>query len=283
MAMNRTRRKLAISSWSAPSSPAIFGKLEVEVTEAIKLIDHLRKTTGVKVTMTHVVGRILAAAMARSPGLNGRILWGKYVPHDQVDIAFLVALEDGADLGNYKVENADQKDIVTIANELRAGATKLVKGEDEEFKKSMGALKILPTFLIRPLIWFTGWLASSLGVSIPALGVRKFPFGSAMITSVGMFGLDEAYAPFTPWARVPVLVLIGAVKDRAQVVDGKLTSRPMMTISATIDHRFVDGKDAARLAKTARKLFANPWPLAGLDKAPADEGLPEKVRAEKVR
>ena len=35
----------------------------------------------------------------------------------------------------------------------------------------------------------------------PGLGLEAFPFGSAVITSVGMMGLDEGFAPPTPFAR----------------------------------------------------------------------------------
>lgn len=65
-------------------------------------------------------------------------------------------------------------------------------------------------------------LASGLGLTIKALGVEPFPFGSCIVTSVGMFGLDEGYVPPTPFARVPVYILVGAVRERAVVKDGSV-------------------------------------------------------------
>lgn len=41
------------------------------------------------------------------------------------------------------------------------------------------------------------FLAVTLGLSIPALSVKKFPFGGACITSVGMMGIRDVFAPFT--------------------------------------------------------------------------------------
>jgi len=70
--------------------------------------------------------------------------------------------------------------------------------------------------------------------------------------------LDEGYVPPTPWAHVPVYVLIGAVRDRPTVVDGALGIRKELTITATIDHRFVDGFQAAGLAKTVREVLEDP-------------------------
>ncbi|NOY24909.1 MAG: 2-oxo acid dehydrogenase subunit E2 [Oligoflexia bacterium] len=266
-----TRRKLAIATWSSPREGNIYGKLTVDATQAMRYLRWLREKTGERVTMTHFVGKALADALATAPGLNGKLLWGRYIPHDSVDIAFLVALEDGADLAKAKIDGLDKKSVTDVARELRALAAALRAGKDSDFEKSKGTIKLLPTWLLSPLLWLTGWLASSLGISIPALGVARYPFGSAVITSVGMFGLDEGFAPPTPFARVPVLVLIGAVRPQPAVEDGQVVVREQITITATIDHRFLDGADGGRLAKVIRKTFADPWAcLEGMDAPPED-------------
>jgi len=263
------RRKLAIATWGSPHEGNIYGKLTVDAGEAVRYLAWVRATTGEKVTITHFVGKALANALATAPGLNGRILWGSYIPHDSVDITYLVSLEDGADLAKAKIDHLDRKSVTDIARELRELAGRLRAGKDPDFEKSKGVIKLLPTWLLAPLVWLTGWLASSLGVSIPALGVVKYPFGSAVITSVGMFGLDEGFAPPTPFARVPVLVLVGALRDAPAVVDGQLAIRPRLTITATIDHRFLDGHEGSRLAKGIREVFADPWGrLEGLQGPP---------------
>ena len=89
-------------------------------------------------------------------------------------------------------------------------------------------------------------------------GQPAFPFGSAVITSVGMLGVDEAFVPPTPFLRVPLYVTIGKIKDMVFAEEGQPVVRPGMTITATLDHRFVDGFQAATLAAEVRKYFANP-------------------------
>jgi pyruvate dehydrogenase E2 component (dihydrolipoamide acetyltransferase) len=76
-----------------------------------------------------------------------------------------------------------------------------------------------------------------------------------------MLGIDEGFAPPTPFARVPLYVLLGAIREQPAVVDGEIVIQPQMTLTATVDHRFVDGYQAAVLANTVRDLFANPWQL----------------------
>lgn len=256
-----TRRKLAIATWSAPREGNIYGKLTVDATEALRWLDAHREKTGEKLTITHLVGKAVAKALAKAPDLNGYIRFGRYIPHDTVDVAFLVTLEDGKNLAKVKVNDVDKKSISELAAALKGSTELLRTGKDESFKKSMGPIQMLPTWIIRPVLSITGFLASSLGLSIPALGVERFPFGGAIITSVGMLGLDEGFAPPTPFARVPVYVLIGAVKDAPAVVDGQLAIRKQIVITATIDHRFMDGYQGAILAKMVREVLESPWTL----------------------
>lgn len=83
-------------------------------------------------------------------------------------------------------------------------------------------------------------------------------FGGAMVTSVGMWGVRRAFSPLAAYYRVPVLVLVGAVEQRAVVVDGQVVARPVLGVTATFDHRYVDGAQAVRFAAAAREYCANP-------------------------
>jgi len=121
-----TRRKMAIASWASPKEPNIYGKLTVNMREALRYIEYLRLKTHEKVTITHIVGKVAALALQAAPNFNGRIVCGKYVPHDTVDISFLASLSDGEDLAKVKIENIDQKSVVQVAQEMQVGATKLI-------------------------------------------------------------------------------------------------------------------------------------------------------------
>jgi len=267
---NSIRRKLAIATWSAPREGNIYGKLTVDVGEAKKYLAWLREKTGLKVTITHLVGKAVAEALARAPGLNGVIRMGRYVKHKTVDISYLVALEGGRNLAKAKIERLDEKSVADLGQELRALATRLHEGKDESFKKSMGPLKLLPSWLIRPLVHSMGYLTGVFGLDVPALGLEAHPFGACIITNVGVFGLDEGFAPPTPFAHTPVLVLVGAIRDTPVAIDGEVVVRPLMTLCATIDHRYIDGAQGGVLAKVVRDVMENPWQLEGMDGPPED-------------
>ncbi len=275
MARMTPRRKLAIATWDAPREGNIFGKLTVDATQALAYIAHLRETTGEKVTITHLVGKAVAMALKEAPGLNGLIRFGAFVPHKTVDIAFLVTLEGGKNLAKAKIERLDEKPVTEVAKELRAMAEKLRSGQDEAFKKSMGPVGCLPTWLIRPLLNVTGFITSCLGIGFGPLGLESFPFGSCVVTNVGAFGLDEAFVPQVPFARVPLWVLVGMIHDAVAFKEDGLGVRKELTISATIDHRFIDGFQGGILAKVTRELLENPWKLDGMEGPPEAKPEPE--------
>jgi pyruvate dehydrogenase E2 component (dihydrolipoamide acetyltransferase) len=65
------------------------------------------------------------------------------------------------------------------------------------------------------------------------------------------------------------------VRDAPAVVDGAIVAQKQLTLTATIDHRFMDGAQGATLAKTVRRLMGNPWLMDGRDGPPATLEAPE--------
>lgn len=270
------RRKVAIASWSAPKEGNIYGKMCIDMGNAIKYIEYLRRTFNEKITITHLVGRAAGLAFHNCPDLNGRIFLGRYYPHKTVDIAFLVAVEGGKDLAKFKLTDIDKKTTRNIAQELRDGVMKLRSGSDAEFEKPKQIIKRMPTWMVRILLWLTGFVTGSMGLNVPLLGLKKFPFGSCIITSVGMFGIDEGYAPPTPFARVPVYLTIPEIKKRPMVIDDKIVIRPMLDLTATIDHRFMDGFRAAQITRMIRHGLENPWTMDGISESAVVSALQGK-------
>lgn len=265
-----TRRKLAIATWGAPTEGNIYGRMALDTAQVRRYLEWLHQTTGEKITLTAFVGACVARALAKTPTLNGRIWLGRYIPHQTVSISFLVALEEGGDLGKAKITQADEKGPQGIARELRERAEALQRGKDEAFNKTKGVIRLLPTWLLRPMLRWVGWLGGCGGFSIPALGVEPYPFGAAIITSIGMLGIDEGLVPPTPFAHVPLYVCVGAERRVPTEWEGQVALRPQVVITATIDHRFIDGYQLATVVSLVRELFANPWAFSGLDGPPEE-------------
>ena len=73
-----------------------------------------------------------------------------------------------------------------------------------------------------------------------------------------MFGIQHAYAPLANYYRIPFLVLVGEVADKPVVIDGRIEARPILTLAATLDHRYIDGYHAAKLSRSTREYLEDP-------------------------
>ena len=79
------------------------------------------------------------------------------------------------------------------------------------------------------------------------------------VSNLGMFGIDQFTAIINP-PEVGILA-IGALEEKAVVVDGTLAARKRMRVTMSCDHRVVDGALGARFLQTLRRLIENPLML----------------------
>jgi pyruvate/2-oxoglutarate dehydrogenase complex dihydrolipoamide acyltransferase (E2) component len=258
--MTRIRgwRRLAGAAWGAPNDPQFYGDLDIDAGAMLEHLRHLRDAQDTHVTVTHVVGRAVAHGLRTVPELRVRITGGREHPRSSADIFFIVSTGEGNELTGAKIQGADEKTLVELAAELSQATTAISRGSDASFGRAKRLLGLLPFRLVRPALRLSAFLTSDLNLDLPRLGMRRQSFGSAMITSVGMWGVTKAYSPLAAYYRVPVLVLVGSVTERPVAVDGAVVVRPMLTLTATFDHRYVDGLHAARFARAVRDYCVDP-------------------------
>ena len=264
-----TWRKLAGATWANPRDPQIYGDVDVDATAALAFIGEVRAATGVRVTMTHLVGKAIAHTLAAHPDLNVRMRRRRFVPRESVDIFFVAAVA-GGDLSGVKVRDADRKSVVEIALELEARVQRLRGGDDADFGATKRLFDLLPTRLLTAGFRLATWLTMDHDLDLRRFGLPHAAFGSAMVTSVGMFGIQHAYAPLSPYYRLAFLALVSEVTPRAVVVDGQVVPRPVLNIAATLDHRYLDGAQASRLARTMRSYLEEPAAVEGKPAPPAE-------------
>jgi pyruvate dehydrogenase E2 component (dihydrolipoamide acetyltransferase) len=269
-------RKVAVAVWGVPNDPQIYGDLEVDATALLSYVEAAREATGVRVTVTHAVGRAIAHALSEHRDLNVRLYRGKFIPRESVDIFFVASLPGGEEVSGVKITGADRKSVVEIAEELRRRVERMRGGEqDGEVGGGGGALDATPVGLLGPALRFVTWLTADRNVDLKRLGLPRQAFGSAMVSSVGMFGVQKAYGPLSPLYRIPILALVSEVTVRPIVVDGAIVARPILTMTATMDHRYLDGSHAARLARSVRAYLESP---SAYDPLPVRESAEEAAR-----
>ena len=80
--------------------------------------------------------------------------------------------------------------------------------------------------------------------------------GTFTITNIGVFGMDSGTPILNP-GEVGILAL-GTIKDKPWVVDGELRVRKVTTLTASFDHRLVDGDVASRFLADVAQIVEEP-------------------------
>jgi len=76
------------------------------------------------------------------------------------------------------------------------------------------------------------------------------------VSNLGMFGIDEFTAIINP--PEAGILAVGAIVQKAVVVDNAVTTRRRLRITMSCDHRVIDGATGAKFLKTLRTLLENP-------------------------
>lgn len=250
-------RRIAAAIWNAPSDPQIYGQFELDATKLLEFVRGARED-GHHVTPTQLAGRALGQALRQVPSLNVRLVGGRAVERPSVDVFFITSVAGGRDLTGVKITEIDRKPVIEVARELDEQSRKLKDGSDPEFARAKRLMDRLPLPVLRLVLRVSAWLAGTHGSKLPALGVSETPFGSAMVSSVGMLGLPTGFSPLAWMYTVPVLVLLGEIADKPVAVQGRVEVRPVLPITATIDHRYADGAELASALTVFRQYLEDP-------------------------
>ena len=261
-------RKMALGTWRDAKDPSVYGAIEVQMDETLRYVDAFRRATGKRLTVTHLMALAMAKVLVAMPDANSIIRFHRIYLRDTIDVFFQVAMKDEVtgqlDLSGLVVRDADKKSVVEVVDEFEGLAAKVRAGKDAEKEETRRTFLRMPGFLVGWVLDLISLLTYGLNLDLRALGIPRDPFGSVLVTNIGSLGLEEAYVPLVPYSRVPLLVAMGACRkvpvvrddDRVEVVTS-------MRLSATFDHRVLDGAHAAKMVSTLQATFADPWTSFG--------------------
>jgi len=254
---NTDWRKVASTIYRKPIDSKIYGSVEIDVTELEKFVLEKRKQ-GIKITLTHLITLIVGRALKYEvPELNTFVRRGKIVPRPQIDGMVSVLLE-GGQMGSVKIENIDQLTIAELAEEIKEKIQQSRKGNENSVMQSKSMLASLP--------WpFRFWLFKLYkivtihwGISMPFLGLSANSFGSYVVSNIGTLGLDSGYGALLPSTNVSIVLILGGVTKKPVVINDEVVPRRILSLSATLDHRVVDGSHGGKLFRYIKQMVKNP-------------------------
>ena len=88
---------------------------------------------------------------------------------------------------------------------------------------------------------------------------HEYTGATMSVSNLGMLGIDEFTAIINP--PEAAILAVGAVDDKAVVIDGVIEVRKRMRVTMSCDHRVIDGALGAQFLQTLRRLIENPLML----------------------
>lgn len=254
-------RKLATAVYTGPKDCRIYGTVEIDVSDTMEYIFRMREK-GTKVTLTHFVAAAIARCLHEDiPEINCFIRRGKVVSRESADVFVSVALERGRDLTGILIPETHRRTVSDIESMLTEEIQKRRSGEDPGPAGARQVLAKAPWPLRRVLFLLVKWWVYDLGWKFPFLNIPRDPFGSIVLSNIGTHGLTTGMAALFPIGRVPAVIVMGKVVKKPIVKDDEIVIRSVLPLTATMDHRIVDGAQAGALARGLERRLKNPGRL----------------------
>ena len=252
-------RKTALAIWRTTYDPSIYGVIELEAEPVLAYLEKIRLQSGARITLTHFVGKAVGTMLERHPELNTTLRRGRIYPRQGVNLTFTVASDGtGSDLGAFTLRDIQNKSVVEIAREMEPAIREVKEKADPHHRGFKTIISFFPNWLAQKILACATWIQYDLNLWSPLFGLPRDPYGAALITNIGSLGLDLAFGALIPATRMSMVVSVGALQDRPVVRQGKVVAGKTICLAFTIDHRVIDAVPAGYMAKTFKKIFADP-------------------------
>ena len=241
--------KINHSIWSNIHEPDTYITVKLDITKIVPYLKKKSEQIKENITPTIFTIKLMAIVLRKYPEVYGYIKFGRYEPKSGIDICSIVQVGEGSELANCTIQNCETKNFKQITKELNDSVKILRARKNKDQNIKMKMFKFVPTFLTGPITQIVGYL-SSIGVKVKAIGLRKFEFGSFVITSIGGLGIEHSYAPIPSFTFAPLLLTLCKKKDVIKKMeDDKIETRTYLKMNFTADYRFFNPRNASSIFK----------------------------------
>ncbi len=254
---NSDWRKVASTIYQKPVDSKIYGIVELDVTDLEKYVAKKRKE-GIKTTITYLIALIIGRAMREDvPELNTYVKRGKIVQRENITGTVSVLLP-GGEMGSVKIKDSDKKTVKQITEEIAEKIRASRKGNENATMQSKSMLANVPWPFRRWLFRLYRTITIHWGISLPGIGLDSNSFGSYVVSNIGTVGLDTGFGSLLPSSNVSLVFILGSIVKKPAIVKGEIVPRRIMLLSATLDHRVVDGSHGGTLFRAIKRMVKNP-------------------------
>lgn len=246
----KIRRLMVDGGRLARQKHLIHGLVEMDVTEARRLIRDHKAETGEALSFTAFLMACLGRAVDMNKHMQAYRAWReRLVIFDDVDVNTMFEVEvDGHKIIRPHILRAvNKKTLREIHEEIRAFQSEHERGREANF---IGWFVLLPAFIRRffleALFKNPRWL--------------KEMNGTVSLTAVGMFGTGGGWG--IPVSNHTLQITLGGISEKPVLKNGQLENREFLCVTISIDHDIVDGAPAARFIQRLKELVESSYGIA---------------------
>jgi pyruvate dehydrogenase E2 component (dihydrolipoamide acetyltransferase) len=196
-------------------------EVEVDMAEAGRWRAGYAEEGRVRVSYTAFLVKAVAHALRRHPQLNSSFVDGELRVYRGINIGIATATADG--LVVPVIHRADEMSVSQIQEAM------IRLREKTQVK--------------------TG----------PRFAPDEIHGGTFTVSNLGMYGIDAFRAIINP--PQAAILAVGRIAERPIGIEGQIVLRPVMRLVLSIDHRAVDGMQAASFLVALRRYLENPYLL----------------------
>lgn len=217
------------------------------------------------VDVTHVTVAAVANAVKKAPSMNRFVMGRRLYQRKGLWLTFSMKrkkLDKQAKLAAVKRLIGDDESFFSLCTSLNQNIAVERSEQKTYLDKELGLLSRIP----RPVL--------KVGVSLLRLldYYNLLPGGfiknDAMYTGVfvanlGSLGMNAGYHHLYEWGTCPLFVMVGAIEERALVVNGEVVVRRVLPLRFTYDERIDDGLNAGLGITAAINAIEHPFEFLG--------------------
>ncbi len=242
MPFPRLRQMMVDGGRISAGRHAVHGLVEADVTLPRQMLREHKARTGETVSFTAFLLFCLGRAVEADKRVHACRDWrNRLYIFDEVNVNTSFAAEGGrAAHLTHIMKAVNKRGVREIHDDIRKYQS--VGSKSEESRWIEGFVR---------LPWFARRAVYAAVMHNPRLQLQYF--GTASLTSVGMFGKGGGWA--IPFLIASLGVAVGGISQKPGWVDGRVEPREYLSITVSFDHDIVDGVPATRFASHFAELI----------------------------
>ena len=250
--------KINASAWPNIHDPDTYTTIKLDITKIVPYLKKKSEEIKENITPTIFAIKLMAIILKKYPEIYGYIKFGRYNTKDGIDIGCIVQVGEGSELASTTVANCEKKSFKDIIKEFKDKVNTLRARKNRSQNLKMFLFKIIPTFLAGPTTQVVSYL-SSIGLGVKLVGLKRFEFGSFVITSIGGLGIEHCYANIPPFTFVPLLLALCKKNTvNKKMENGNIETKTYLKMNFNADYRFFSLKNAVSMFNDIHLYGENP-------------------------